>query len=333
VQGIFLDDAAYTNVLIEQNIIYTGMTNGIVVSEGSGIVIRENTVLNTSDSGAKATVIRAPSGQTVIDNIISNTKGEVQGSNIRVQHTNPGADLHYSDLFVNAEADLGITIQDLRPVPGSLAETTGAFARIAELLGEEVPVRLAPAPFPEVQPDPEPTPDAQPDPTPSTSSANDFVTGGENADVMLGYAGEDTLKGRGGDDNLKGQSGDDVLKGQAGDDRLKGGNGEDKLKGGTGSDTLKGSSGDDRIFGNAGDDLLVGQKGNDTFIFKRNDGDDQIRGFKSGEDMIHIRKGADRFSDLDIRDVADGVEISFTGTTILLINRTSDDIDASDFMF
>jgi hypothetical protein len=37
VQGIFLADGTYNNILINENIIYTGMINGLVVYEGSGI--------------------------------------------------------------------------------------------------------------------------------------------------------------------------------------------------------------------------------------------------------------------------------------------------------
>jgi hypothetical protein len=42
--------------------------------------------------------------------------------------------VYYNDLYVNAMKGAGITIEDLRPVEGSLAESYGAYARIYELL-------------------------------------------------------------------------------------------------------------------------------------------------------------------------------------------------------
>ncbi|MEM7546703.1 MAG: right-handed parallel beta-helix repeat-containing protein [Pseudomonadota bacterium] len=336
-QGIFLDDAPYTNVLIEQNIIYTGMANGIFISEGSNITIRENTVLNAPDLVHNATIIRAVPGSTVVDNIISDTNGDFSGSNIRVQHAKLNESGHYSDLFENAEAGLGITLADLRPVSGSLAQTKGAAERLAELLGEEPPA-------PDNNSDPQDTPPAgnapppaddpaQPDTEQNGTSGNDKLVGSNDFDRLIGYDGNDTIKGNGGNDILKGSAGNDNLKGNSGADKLKGGDGSDKLKGGWGDDTLKGSAGDDRIFGNAGDDYLKGQRGNDEFVFKHNDGNDRIQGFKRGEDVIHIRNGADGMDDLRIENVADGALISFTGTTILLIDRDANDLDASDFIF
>ncbi len=42
---------------------------------------------------------------------------------------------YYNKYYQNAMAGAGITIEDLRPVPGSPGETVGAFRRIFELLG------------------------------------------------------------------------------------------------------------------------------------------------------------------------------------------------------
>lgn len=126
VQGIFMDDATYTNVLIENNIIYTGMVRGISISSGSGITVKNNTVLNLPDDGSKATIILVPSGSTVENNIISGTRGEQSGSNLVVQHSDQSQPFHYMSMFENGFAGMGATLDDLRPLPGSAAAMKGA---------------------------------------------------------------------------------------------------------------------------------------------------------------------------------------------------------------
>ena len=51
-----------------------------------------------------------------------------------MQHLNKNGDFYYTDLYEGLTGSGGITIEDLIPVSGSLAETTGAYVRIAELL-------------------------------------------------------------------------------------------------------------------------------------------------------------------------------------------------------
>jgi parallel beta-helix repeat protein len=135
-QGIFLADAAFHNILIEENIIYTAMANGIRVGIGSDIVARNNTVLNAPDLIHKATGISLPEGSVMENNIFSSYKGGVSGSNVKAQHNDSNKDYHYDDLFVNATEGLGTSLEDLMPVEGSAAEGKGAYVRLMKLMVE-----------------------------------------------------------------------------------------------------------------------------------------------------------------------------------------------------
>jgi len=135
-QGIFLKDGTYTNVLIENNIIISGKANALFVNPpASGVTIRYNTALNTVGLGHNNASASAPSGSTVENNIVSNTVGSLSGTNVVAQYlAGAGQPYYYASLYADVVKDLGVTIADLAPVPGSLAETKGAYARIAELL-------------------------------------------------------------------------------------------------------------------------------------------------------------------------------------------------------
>ncbi|MEM7547518.1 MAG: right-handed parallel beta-helix repeat-containing protein [Pseudomonadota bacterium] len=193
-QAIFLDDGFYKNVLVEQNILYTGVVQGVWVTDGSGVVVRDNTILNMPGGFHKATAVSVPSGSQVTNNIISGGSGKIEGSNVRVQHTNPGADYHYSDLFVNATEGLGISLADLRPVPGSLAESKGAIDRLLELLNEGPPVEYEDEP-----PAEDPGPPAGEGPAPDTPPAAEEpdVVGPPppEGDVFYALPGKTTFNG------------------------------------------------------------------------------------------------------------------------------------------
>ena len=73
----------------------------------------------------------------------------------------------------------------------------------------------------------------------------------------------------------------DYLIGGAGNDRIYGQDDSDTLEGGTGNDTLDGGIDDDVLTGGVGDDVLTGGQGNDQFTFD-NDGNDTITDFGVG---------------------------------------------------
>lgn len=80
------------------------------------------------------------------------------------------------------------------------------------------------------------------------SSRNDGLHGTDDANVLMGLAGDDRIFGRGGDDHIDGGGGDD---------RLNGGTGDDTLIGGAGNDTIKSLQGRDIVDAGSGDDLIL----------------------------------------------------------------------------
>lgn len=141
-QGIFISgEGGHSNILIENNIIYSGKVNAIYVNDGTGIVAQYNTCLSPPGLGHGSAVVGLPSGSTSQYNIVTNTLANSgpSGTNLTVQKSDSGEDYYVDDYYVNGSVGLGVTIEDLAPVEGSAAETIGAFARIAELLGTSAP--------------------------------------------------------------------------------------------------------------------------------------------------------------------------------------------------
>jgi len=152
-QGLFFDDATYTNLTFENNLIHAPSIRGISVSSpnngapSSGIVARFNTVLrpavaSNNENSNKASLILIPSGSIQENNIVANitTKteqrftGQPGRENIVSQYNKPDSDYFYNDYYLNAARGRGAVIADFQPVSGSFGETKGAFARINELL-------------------------------------------------------------------------------------------------------------------------------------------------------------------------------------------------------
>ena len=125
--------------------------------------------------------------------------------------------------------------------------------------------------------------------TPGTNDV-DYLKGGAEDDVLIGFGGADYLWGFDGDDELYGESGNDFLQGNDGDDVLLGGFGADTLHGDDGADRLEGGADNDRLYGGAGDDVLDGGAGDDTI--RGGAGDDTIVGL-SGKDDIDGGAGHD----------------------------------------
>ncbi len=143
-QGLFFDDATYTNLTFENNIIATTSIRGISVSSptrgiaSSGIIARNNTIIRVAGT-QKATLILLPKGSTnefnfVANNVTKNAQRFV-GNNIIGQWDDADDIAHYDLYYVNASKGFGLTIDDLRPVSDSITESSvGAYQRIFELL-------------------------------------------------------------------------------------------------------------------------------------------------------------------------------------------------------
>ncbi|MCG7522416.1 right-handed parallel beta-helix repeat-containing protein [Ruegeria sp. Ofav3-42] len=139
VQGIFMKGAAFNDILIEQNIIATGMFNGIVVNGDpgtSGMNVRDNTLINIPDIVHKATIVRVGEGSvvSVTGNLMGHEKGQLIDGNLLLQVKHRGQPYHYNTVFAKGLPRLGMVIGDLIPVKGGPAEGFGAYARLRELL-------------------------------------------------------------------------------------------------------------------------------------------------------------------------------------------------------
>ncbi len=128
VQGIFMDDARFSNVLIEGNAIVTGMIRGISVSNGSNVVVRHNTVLDVDGVGSKATLIMAE-GAEVVGNIMSTYPQDrrlgVTDGNLYLQLKSRGVAYHYGAYLKRAMSAPPLTLAGIGPKVGTLAEKYG----------------------------------------------------------------------------------------------------------------------------------------------------------------------------------------------------------------
>ena len=165
---------------------------------------------------------------------------------------------------------------------------------------------------------------------------DDILRAGDGNNRLSGDRGNDELYAGDGIDNLSGGAGDDIMVAGGGDDRLRGGGNNDSLFGGAGDDRLDGGSGDDIIEGGAGDDDMKGGRGEDRFVFNDDSfGNDLIRDFKDGIDVLDFSNAGLGFEDFDA--IADGRNTVLTLKTdadqSITLNRFSiDNLDALDFV-
>ena len=148
-QGLFFDDATFTNLTFENNLIYTGHIRGISVNgdNSTGIVARYNTILRTANT-QKATLIFLPDNSIKELNIEANNVAKNNdrfGDNIITQWDDLTDIAHYSLYYTNATHGPYATIADFTPIKGSLADGQfGAFKRINELLNGNSKPYLSP---------------------------------------------------------------------------------------------------------------------------------------------------------------------------------------------
>ncbi len=165
-------------------------------------------------------------------------------------------------------------------------------------------------------------------------AGDDTLNGGAGNDTLYGGAGNDDLEGDGGNDTLNGGDGNDDLEGNSGDDILQGGAGNDVLEGGSGNDTLNGDTGNDVLEGEGGNDELWGGSGSDEFVFRYSFGNDTIRDFEDGLDLIRVDFGGVSYSDLTITSSGSDTEVSLSGHgTITLENFNIANLTEEDFLF
>lgn len=133
-QGIFMADGGetgYHNILLEQNLLYTGSANTIFMSGGQeNVVIRDNTLIPTDqDGGAMIRLTGARkgfdnSGTSVSGNIAKLLNDETQKSKIQRNYFY-GRNAALARLF----SGRGDRWQDFLPAAGSAAEKSGMGAR------------------------------------------------------------------------------------------------------------------------------------------------------------------------------------------------------------
>lgn len=144
------------------------------------------------------------------------------------------------------------------------------------------------------------------------TAGHDVLPGTDNADKILGHAGNDQLYAKAGHDILNGGTGNDKLFGGTGNDQLYGGEGKDILYGGTGNDEAFGGAGNDQLFGGTGKDVLYGGAGKD--VLYGGSGNDELYGGAAndelyggaGKDQLQGGTGHDRLYGGTGNDVIEG---------------------------
>ncbi|MBI5108108.1 MAG: putative Ig domain-containing protein, partial [Rhodocyclales bacterium] len=99
--------------------------------------------------------------------------------------------------------------------------------------------------------------------------------------------------GTDGDDSVLAGNDAERLLGYAGNDQLWAFAGADVLEGGDGADQLYGGAGDDLLDGGAGNDLLASEAGDDVYLFGRGDGADvvAVSTASGGSDTLRFKPG------------------------------------------
>ena len=99
------------------------------------------------------------------------------------------------------------------------------------------------------------------------NAANSIYGDFTNATTIYGQGGDDYITGGDAADLLRGGNQNDTIWGGAGADKIYGDANDDWLLGDVGNDVINGGTGDDFIQGDAGRDNLIGGTGSDIFDF------------------------------------------------------------------
>ncbi|MEO0750304.1 MAG: M10 family metallopeptidase C-terminal domain-containing protein [Pseudomonadota bacterium] len=176
----------------------------------------------------------------------------------------------------------------------------------------------------------------------------DFIKGGSGNDIILGGRGADEIVGGQGNAdwasyasapsgvsvNLatgKGFRGDAEGDTLAGIERLRGSDHDDVLRGDDKENRIDGADGADVIEGGKDSDILNGGVGPDVFVFRRQDGDDQIGDFEDGTDTLRFI-GQSQAS-VSVDDEAGGARVNYIGGSVKLVGIDASQIGPDDFEF
>jgi len=151
----------------------------------------------------------------------------------------------------------------------------------------------------------------------SGGAGDDYLRGFDGDDTITGGDGNDVIGGEDGNDQIDGGAGDDFIIAEAGNDWVDGGTGDDLIETRGGNDTLVGGAGGDTLRGGRGDDDYSGGSGVDVFVIGRGWGDDIIRDFDIGSDILDFQGSGFNLSDLSITGGA-STTISADGNSLTL---------------
>lgn len=173
-----------------------------------------------------------------------------------------------------------------------------------------------------------------------STSADDWISGNQLANILVGLGGDDWFFGAGGNDTLRGDAGNDHLYGERKDDLIFGGTGNDFLYGGQDNDTLKGGAGSDHLEGGSGDDIMTGGSGFDVFVFTAKFGNDIITDFDATRNAEKINltqistiRGIGDLRQNHLSQVGqDAVIDDGKGNTITLLGVDMNDLHNADFI-
>jgi len=123
---------------------------------------------------------------------------------------------------------------------------------------------------------------------------------------------------------------------------VRGGRDDDTLTGGVADETLVGGLGDDVLRGRAGNDILAGYAGADRHVIDRQNGDDIIRGFERGLDVIDLTafalaagEAGDRIAMAQRQAGPEAVRLdlgALGGDGSVLVRGSAADLDIADFL-
>lgn len=163
------------------------------------------------------------------------------------------------------------------------------------------------------------------------------ITGTDQADVIIGTAGNDIIRGHdgadiicgaGGNDTIFGGEGNDIIYGNEANDELHGGNGHDLIRGNDGNDVLTGGYGDDNINGGLRNDTIVGGPGIDTI--SGDVGSDTCRHQQTTDTTLHCESTGGTATKTPVIAVPAGVTCSQASLSNYYTSRIGAESDSLD---